>query len=549
MFDNRLVHSSTSRQASFEFSWSISNAHVYKIVARPTSGQGRQFDLQVDGQSYFDMPKVFQLGLPNPRKARGAVPADNEVVQSKQGYYYGGGGGGGGQQQMTVVSSPPQYGGSWREDASIIKHPKTASEEEAELQAAIKESLAESGAQLNRQKSRSYEWDGAAAGQDTGQGHQRKRSNSDGNAVDLLNMAGGGDDGRVRRPSGGNDAEFGADYVPNALTTWDPFGSNSQTTPQQPRSPFDNPPAPAPTPNVTPVNGKVGAAGGNSVPNFSPRNLEVMNLSPMPAGGYASGGGRPPPPSNAAPSPPSASGGGAPPPQSMGALYDGNNESDVMDPQLKGMVNLDNLNNQASSNHNPFDSTSSNGQSSGAHSSGGGVNPSLRELSATTPKKSTTRPTGVMSTPQPGRSFDLVDQYQGGISQTGSTFSAGSGQGGNWQQHQQQVGGGGVMMQGGMVMQPGMQPGGGGVMHAGGVMGVPQQVNHHGGGGYVNQSYNNGVGGGGFMQNQQQNQQWMGMQNSSQQTVPMQRGGSFNVPVNSPVGKRLEKFGQQKGGL
>lgn len=67
VFDNQEVHSSDSRASTFEFSWSRDNLHVYKITAHATGNgpSGRQYDLIVDGQSYFDMPKVFELGLPN----------------------------------------------------------------------------------------------------------------------------------------------------------------------------------------------------------------------------------------------------------------------------------------------------------------------------------------------------------------------------------------------------------------------------------------------------------------------------------------------------
>lgn len=81
VFDNQEVHCSDGRQAMFEFGWSRDNKHVYKIVAHATGGGDRQYDFLVDGQSFFDMPKVFELGLPNAGRRTVRLRSTGETVQ------------------------------------------------------------------------------------------------------------------------------------------------------------------------------------------------------------------------------------------------------------------------------------------------------------------------------------------------------------------------------------------------------------------------------------------------------------------------------------
>jgi len=65
-FDGQEVHHSKNKrvETKFEFSWSIAGNHIIKIIAHATHALGnpafRQFDLLVNGCSYFDMP--YELG-------------------------------------------------------------------------------------------------------------------------------------------------------------------------------------------------------------------------------------------------------------------------------------------------------------------------------------------------------------------------------------------------------------------------------------------------------------------------------------------------------
>jgi len=196
VFDNVEVHSSESRQSVFEFSWSRDNQHVYKIVANAAGGGQRQYDLYVDGQSYFDMPKVYELGMPNagPR-SRGIVGSVNEAAVQR--------------------SPPPVVAGQ------AVRRPKSSSEEEADLQRAIRESLAESQAHINRQKSHSFDHHHQHHSPSAPPSHQlppRQRSNSN-PEFDLLTM-------------GVTDLAIGgATAPPQDPSQWDPFGTNQPPTP------------------------------------------------------------------------------------------------------------------------------------------------------------------------------------------------------------------------------------------------------------------------------------------------------------------------------
>jgi hypothetical protein len=66
--DGHEVHFSTNRSGVIDFSWSMRGNHVMKLIAHaspPLSATPgfRQYDLTVDGQSFFHMPKVFEIGV------------------------------------------------------------------------------------------------------------------------------------------------------------------------------------------------------------------------------------------------------------------------------------------------------------------------------------------------------------------------------------------------------------------------------------------------------------------------------------------------------
>jgi len=68
MMDGREIHYSTNRAGLLDFSWQSKGNHVIKVLchaAPPMTAQPgfRQYDMSIDGQSFFLMPKVFQLGV------------------------------------------------------------------------------------------------------------------------------------------------------------------------------------------------------------------------------------------------------------------------------------------------------------------------------------------------------------------------------------------------------------------------------------------------------------------------------------------------------
>jgi hypothetical protein len=111
-----------------DFSWSIRDNHVIKVIAHaspPLSAVPgfRQYDMYVDGQSFFTMPKVYELGIKGPGSSTsprhfGAAPPAERHYDLQRGGYVG-------------------------------AAPTTPYEEEAALKRAIAESLIESRAHLS----------------------------------------------------------------------------------------------------------------------------------------------------------------------------------------------------------------------------------------------------------------------------------------------------------------------------------------------------------------------------------------------------------------
>lgn len=119
-YDGSEIHFSSSRAGIFQYSWSAKGNHVMKVVAHaspPMTGTPafRQYDLFIDGQSFFTMPKSYELGL------RGAISSNARIPGG-----YGRGGYG-------------SYGGS-----TGVRAPTSIAQEDADLQNAISSSLRES---------------------------------------------------------------------------------------------------------------------------------------------------------------------------------------------------------------------------------------------------------------------------------------------------------------------------------------------------------------------------------------------------------------------
>jgi len=119
--DGKEIHYSTNRAGLLEFNWQTKGNHVVKVTchaAPPMTAQPefRQYDLSIDGQSFFTMPKVFQLGI------KGAVP------NSMSGAY------------RSNYSSP----GAMRSQNLKGDAPFTREQEEADLRRAIEASVNES---------------------------------------------------------------------------------------------------------------------------------------------------------------------------------------------------------------------------------------------------------------------------------------------------------------------------------------------------------------------------------------------------------------------
>lgn len=118
-----------------DFSWSVRGNHVIKVVCHASPPLSaipgfRQYDMFIDGQSFFTMPKVYELGIKGPggaSRAGGAVAAHYASPPSDS--------------YRNYDLNAGVYGAS---SSRGVEVPRTADEEEAALKRAIAESLEES---------------------------------------------------------------------------------------------------------------------------------------------------------------------------------------------------------------------------------------------------------------------------------------------------------------------------------------------------------------------------------------------------------------------
>jgi len=132
--DGQEVHYSMARGAKMEFSWTMRGNHVLKVVANATSQMSqtpgfRQYDLFIDGQSFFTMPKVYELGLKGPIASEARAPGViNRADRSGR-----------------ALPPSSSYGPSPADGV-----PRSREEEEIELAKAISASLEESRQHLKK---------------------------------------------------------------------------------------------------------------------------------------------------------------------------------------------------------------------------------------------------------------------------------------------------------------------------------------------------------------------------------------------------------------
>lgn len=76
MADSKIVHTSANRGTTIDYTWNMKGNHIMKLaaIAATTNSNARQYDFFIDGQSFFNMPKVYELGLKGPITAHSRIP-------------------------------------------------------------------------------------------------------------------------------------------------------------------------------------------------------------------------------------------------------------------------------------------------------------------------------------------------------------------------------------------------------------------------------------------------------------------------------------------
>lgn len=275
--DGNEVHYSVNRTGILEYSWTMRGNHVLKVVAHAAPQMSstpnfRQYNLFVDGQSFFNMPKVFELGIAGPGARIPGVNINPNHAVAPQGRQYD------------------------LAKGAHVQAPQTREQEEADLQKAISESIEESRQHLQKQIMSKKEEPGSALPQ----------------AEPTPALPPGAPAPAVAARGGGNLLEFGGPAPPMPPPALPP----SVPTAPPPVAPLPTEiGAPVYNPPPTPVNS---TGGSMTQPSFAgsftsppPPSLEGSMIQPSVAGSFTS---PPPPPSSIDQYPPTPDQFASPPP-------------------------------------------------------------------------------------------------------------------------------------------------------------------------------------------------------------------------------------------
>jgi hypothetical protein len=172
MSNGQHLHVSTNKSKSFEYSWYDKNGNHLKVVThsvQPLSNVGtvRQYDLFINGRSFFTLPKVYEVGLKT-TNTEDRVPG---VITSSD-------------RQRLDAESPTRRSMTYSASGRNVVAPSTASQEENDLKRAIKESLKESRAHL--QAKGRLDDQSIAASTLTGTVYESKKAVEDEPLIDFL---------------------------------------------------------------------------------------------------------------------------------------------------------------------------------------------------------------------------------------------------------------------------------------------------------------------------------------------------------------------------
>lgn len=146
--DGQEVYNLVVRGSTLDYSWTLKGNHVIKVMAKATPSMSatpdaRQYELWVDGQSFFTMPKVYELGINGPLQVDDRFPG---VISPT------------GTSDAHPTSGGLYYDTSKREYYEVA--PKNKKEEEEDLKQAVNASLEESRAHLCKEKQKHINKDG-----------------------------------------------------------------------------------------------------------------------------------------------------------------------------------------------------------------------------------------------------------------------------------------------------------------------------------------------------------------------------------------------------
>ena len=138
MSNGQHLHTGMNKGRIFEHSWHDKNGTHLKVIAyatAPVSNNSgtRQYDLLINGKSFFTMPKVYEIGLKRTNLADNRIPG---VITNSQ-------------RNILEQSSPLRASLEYTNSGRGLVAPASAEQEEDDLKRAIEESLKESRAHLS----------------------------------------------------------------------------------------------------------------------------------------------------------------------------------------------------------------------------------------------------------------------------------------------------------------------------------------------------------------------------------------------------------------
>jgi hypothetical protein len=90
LVNSKQIYMDTQKSSTFEYQWTDERGNVMRMTARATPPRGsfnnRQYDLFINGISFFTLPKAYEIGLRGvePPRIPGVVSTKNLIPATRE---------------------------------------------------------------------------------------------------------------------------------------------------------------------------------------------------------------------------------------------------------------------------------------------------------------------------------------------------------------------------------------------------------------------------------------------------------------------------------